>query len=317
MADDTLTGLTREQAAAILMDASPGARVVGVERMDGGIETGAYEVLCADPLQNSVVKVYAKDEGWKLLKEIGVYRLLRENAITQVPKLLGGAGPNGVLGLPYLVMSKLPGTTVAAISGTMPDAELADVYRQMGSLLASVHAIGQDAYGYLTTDIIDPQPSSEANMKATLNRVSQSYLDTTGDRELYEAAHSYLGARGDLFALCRRPVLLHNDFHEGNVIVAQTPEGPVVSGLIDVENAMAGDPVADLAKTHSYSIRGDRVKLDALFEGYGEAPVEWERRFRLFELVQSFELWDFFRSVGMRDKLDPLADELRAIIAAD
>ncbi|MBS2534303.1 phosphotransferase [Catenulispora sp. NF23] len=96
MADDTLTGLTREQAAAILMDALPG---------------------------------------------------VRENAITQLPKLLGGAGPNGVLGLPYLVMSKLPGTTVAAISGAMPDAELADVYRQMGALLARVHAIGQDAYG--------------------------------------------------------------------------------------------------------------------------------------------------------------------------
>jgi aminoglycoside phosphotransferase (APT) family kinase protein len=213
-------------------------------------------------------------------------------------------------------MGKLPGTTVGAISGTIPEAELADVYRQMGALLAQLHAIGQEAYGYRTTEILDPQPTNEAQMKATLQRVSRYYLDSTGDRELYEAAREYVGARTELFALCRRPVLLHNDFHEGNVMVALTPHGPVLSGLIDVENAMAGDPVADLSKTHGYSIRDNRVKLDGFFEGYGEVPVEWERRFRLFQLVHAFELWGFFHGIGALDKLDPIAEEMRALITA-
>ncbi|WP_194911365.1 phosphotransferase family protein [Catenulispora rubra] len=308
--------LTREQAAEMMREAVPGARVLAVERMDGGIETGAYEIVCADPLQNAVVKVYGKDDGWKLLKEIGVYRLLRENAIELLPKLLGGAGPNGLLGLPYLLMGKLPGTTVAAITDTLPEPELKDVYRQMGALLAQIHTIGQEAYGYLTTEILDPQPTNQAQMQATLKRVSQSFLDTTGDRELYEAAHKYVSERAELFSLCRGPVLLHNDFHEGNVIVTQTPDGPVLSGLIDVENAMAGDPIADLSKTHSYSIGDNRTKLDGLFEGYGEVPVEWERRFRLFQLIHSFELWDFFCGIGAQDKLDPIAEEIRVLIAA-
>jgi aminoglycoside phosphotransferase (APT) family kinase protein len=247
MADEgpAAAGLTREQAAEILREALPGARVVGVERFAGGFEAGTYEVLCEDPLQNAVVKVYRKDDGWKLLKEISVYRLLGENAVTLTPKLLGGAGQKGALGLPYLVMGKLPGTTVGAISSTIPEAELADVYRQMGTLLAQLHAIGQEAYGYRTTEILDPQPTK-----------------------------------------------------------------------IDVENAMAGDPVADLSKTHGYSIRDNRVKLDGFFEGYGEVPVDWERRFRLFQLIHAFELWGFFHGIGARDKLEPIAEEMRALITA-
>ena len=313
MADQVLT---RKQAAELLKEAVPGAQVVGVERMNGGGISGAYEVLCADPLQNAVVKVYEKDAGWRLSKEISIYRLLRENAVTKMPKLLGGAGAKGVLGLPYLVMSKLPGTPMDAISETLSEPELADVYRQMGALLAQLHAIGEEAYGFRTTEIIDPQQTNEAQMMATLHRASLRYLDATGDRDLYEAAHKYVGERTELFALCRGPVLLHNDFHEGNVIVEQTPDGPVLSGLIDVENAMAGDPMVDLSKTHSYSIRENRVKLDALFEGYGEVPVEWERRSPLFQLIHGFELWGWFHSVGARVEMDTVADGMRALLSA-
>lgn len=100
-------------------------------------------------------------------------------------------------------------------------------------------------------------------------------------------------------------------------MVTRTPDGPVLTGLIDVENAMAGDPMVDLSKTHSYSIGDNRVKLDGLFEGYGEVPTEWERRFRLFQLIHSFELWDFFCGIGEKDKLDPIAEEIRTLVAAD
>jgi len=309
-------GLTCGQAAAILREAAPNAEVVGVQRMAGGAMTGAYEVLCADPAQNVVVKIYPPNNGWTLSKEVSVYRLLRENGVTKIPKILGGAGCDGVLGSPYLVMSRLPGVPAEPLSSSLSEADLRSLYRQMGELIAQFHAIEQEAYGFRDTGILDPRPTNEAQTKATLARVSQYYLDETGDRDLYEAAHKYVAARTDLFALCRAPVLIHNDFHEGNVIVEQTPGGPVVSGVIDVENAMAGDPMVDLSKTHSYSIGENSVKLEALFEGYGEVPVEWEARFPLFQLVHSFELWCHFHDIGRRKWADTLVEDMRRIIAA-
>lgn len=311
----TEDGLTRDQAAEILRETVPGVSVVGVERMAGGIVNGAYEVLCEDSAQNVVLKVYAPDWGWKLSKEIGIYRLLRDNGVTKIPTLLGGAGSDGLLGRPYLVMSKLPGTNFELVSSGMTDADLRSVYRQMGELSAQFHAISQEAYGYLASEIMDPQPTSEAHMKAVLAEGSQLYLDATGDREVYEEAHAYVAERADLFSLCDGPVLLHNDFHEGNVMVAQTPDGPLVTGIVDMENAMAGDPMVDLAKTHSYSIRGNRVKLEGLFEGYGGAPVEWERRIRLFSAIHLFELWGFFYGLEA-DTPERIIADLRTLMAA-
>jgi hypothetical protein len=105
----TEEALTRDQAAEILRETMPGADVIGIERMALGAVSGAYEVLCEDPAQNVVLKLYGRDYGWRLSKEISIYRLLRENGITKIPKLLGAAGSDGLLGRPYLLMSKLPG----------------------------------------------------------------------------------------------------------------------------------------------------------------------------------------------------------------
>jgi len=309
-------GLTRDQAAEILRDAVPGAEVVGVEKMVGGQVTGAYEVLCADPSQNPVVKISAPNGGAWLAKEVGVYRLLRRHGVTKLPKLLGGAGADSAIGRPYLVMSKLPGVALERLSPELSDADLRSVYRQMGELVAQFHAIEQDAYGFRSTEILDPRQTNEAQMTSTHARASGACLDVTGDRELYEAARAYVVARTDLFELGTGPVLVHNDFHEGNIIAEQTPDGPVITGVIDMENTMAGDPMVDLAKTDCYSIKGNRIKLEGLFEGYGEVPVEWKRRTRLYQVVHLFELWGFYHEIGAREEPVAIAEDIRALIAA-
>ena len=43
----------------------------------------------------------------------------------------------------------------------------------------------------------------------------------------------------------------------------------VLRGLIDVENAVAGDPLLDLAKPSLHSIRADTWKWTELVDGYG------------------------------------------------
>jgi aminoglycoside phosphotransferase (APT) family kinase protein len=50
-----------------------------------------------------------------------------------------------------------------------------------------------------------------------------------------------------------------------------------LSGVVDVENAVAGDPLIDVAKTLLYSVGKSRAKRDGFLTGYG--PIEhqgWE-----------------------------------------
>ncbi len=45
-----------------------------------------------------------------------------------------------------------------------------------------------------------------------------------------------------------------------------------VSGVIDVENTIAADPLIDLAKTDYHSLSRGEPERSALFEGYGSLP---------------------------------------------
>lgn len=72
-----------------------------------------------------------------------------------------------------------------------------------------------------------------------------------------------------------------------------------VTGFIDVENAIAADPLIDLAKTDCYSIRGHRAKLDGLLDGYGPPRGrDWAARLAIYRLYHALELWGWFASVG-------------------
>lgn len=80
-------------------------------------------------------------------------------------------------------------------------------------------------------------------------------------------------------------MLVHNDLTLKHVFI--DPEQLQVTAIIDLHNALAGDPVLDLARFH-YFYRG-RGYLRALREGYGKVGPDFERRRRLLLLVVLLE----------------------------
>jgi aminoglycoside phosphotransferase (APT) family kinase protein len=133
-----------------------------------------------------------------------------------------------------------------------------------------------------------------------------------GDPGLKAAIRAYVDERSGLFAANHAAVLCHNDFHEGNILV--NPVTWRVTGFIDVENAIAADPLIDLAKTASYSIRDNADKLAGLVEGYGALPTDWAERVLLYRVYHSLELWDWFRSIGETTHLGSIAEELAELV---
>ncbi|GAB2639133.1 phosphotransferase family protein [Kribbella swartbergensis] len=282
--------------AAIVAKACPGSEIEDVVRRTGGQLSTVFEVrrTAAEPL---IVKIYEPEWAWKQAKEIHVYGLL----LTE----LGNAVPHVIdTGDRFTVLSKLDGVP---LSETDPP-DWRATYEQLGQLLARVHSIGQPAYGYLTDDILDPLPDNAQYMRRQFAKKLREFADLGGDSELHEAIHRYVETHAVLFEANRAPVLCHNDFHEGNVLV--DPATWRVTGFIDVENAIAADPLMDLAKTESYSIRGNADKLDGLRAGYGELPPDWRERTTVYRLYHSLELWDWFASIGNAVHLDSIARDM-------
>ncbi|MFD6163100.1 phosphotransferase family protein [Nocardia sp. NPDC060256] len=306
--------LDEGQATEILRPVWPDAVVTDLRARTGGQLSSVYEVRCTEPARSVIVKLYADQWRWKQAKEVHVYRLLQANGVGPTPAILRAEPDIGPLGCACTVMTTLPGQPLSHISTYLDDAQIAHVYRQLGATLAAIHHIEQSAYGYLTTRILDPEPDNTAYMTRQFAKKLAEFEELGGDSALHAAICGYVAKRIHLFRRRAAPVLCHNDFHEGNVLVQQDAGNWTVTGFIDVENAVAADPLLDLAKTDYYAIRGNRVKRAALEQGYDPLPDDWSERSTLYRLYHALELWDWFASLGETAPLPGITDDIRGLI---
>jgi aminoglycoside phosphotransferase (APT) family kinase protein len=293
-----------------------GAAVTDVVLRTGGQLSTVYEVRCAGPVDAVIVKIYADEWHWKIAKEVHVYRLLAEAGAGPVPEILRAELDTSIVGRAFTVMTMLPGRPLSEVSAELDAAQNRQIYRQLGGSLSSVHRIEQDSFGYLTTQILDPMPDNTTYMSRQFAKKLREFREHDGDRELHDGMQAHIAETAGLFAHCAGPVLCHNDFHEGNVLVTRAAAGWTITGFIDVENAVAADPLLDLAKTDYYAVRGDADKRAGLLDGYGPLPDEWAERWSVYRLYHALELWDWFASIGNTEPLHSIADDIRGMIRA-
>ncbi|WP_225100590.1 phosphotransferase family protein [Streptomyces sp. CoH27] len=309
------TALPSAMAEELLHPILPTESVAETVLRTGGELSTIFEIRFVGAAEPVVIKIYDDRWRWKQEKEIYVYHLLQQHRVGPVPAVLHHGDADNALGRCYTVMTMLRGQPLSAVSHALDGASLREIYRQIGSCMAAVHQIPQGAYGYLTTQILDPEPTNTAYMTRQFHKKLREYAEHGGDAALATAIEAKVAGQAELLGGCRHAVLCHNDFHEGNVLVARDGSGWRVSGFIDVENAIAADPLMDLAKTDYYSVHDDQDKREALFDGYGTLPADWSERVGLYRLYHALELWDWFASIGNRAPLEGIANDIRRMTA--
>lgn len=287
-------------AQAIVAGVDPSFRVTAVLPRGGGEVNAVYEVRGDDGSRPLIIKVYPERWGatdrWrsKLAKEVFVYRLLERHGVRAIPRVLHQE-PAGVPDLPsaFAVLTRLGGEPLSAVGDRLGAGHVETVYREMGRLLADVHRIAATRWGYVATGIVDAKPSNTAYMLGQFGTKLARFRELGGDPALAGAIDRHVDRHAELFAGCRRPALCHNDFHGGNVLVAEAGEGWRVTGYLDLENAVAADPLLDLARTDYYALRHDEAGRDAFLGGYGPLPPDAERRLALYRLHHAVEYWNW------------------------
>jgi hypothetical protein len=83
--------------------------------------------------------------------------------------------------------------------------------------------------------------------------------------------------------------------------------------FLDVENAIAADPLIDLAMTIRYDLDKSPHKRAGLLDGYGPLPTDEAARLDLYRLYHALELWDWFASIGETRHLPAIADDIRSL----
>jgi len=324
MRDQAPTTLSRSAAQDIVGGVAPEFRVADVVARGGGEVNAVYEVRDAGGARPLIVKVYperwpARSDLWrsKLAKEVYVYRLLARHGVRQIPRVLRHETA-GVPALPsaFAVLTLLDGGPLSAVVDRLTEGQADRVYHRMGELLAAVHQISADRWGYVATGIVDAKPSNPAYMLDQFATKLVRFGDLGGDPALAEAIDRHVTRHADVFAACRRPALCHNDFHDGNVLVAEAEGGWQVTGYVDVENTVVADPLLDLARTDYHALRDSPAKRDAFLRGYGPLPPDAAARMALYRLHHALEFWNWSASTGKRALLADIETDLARIIAS-
>ncbi|MDA0634033.1 amino acid adenylation domain-containing protein [Nonomuraea sp. MCN248] len=274
----------------------------------GGEISAVYEVRTAD--RELIVKLYPGLFTERMRKERQVYDLLART---------GAAAPAVVLAddsrrdLPqaYLVMTKVPGRPLSQVSAGLDRDTVERLYRDMGRLLRTVHSVTAPAFGPI--DGVT-EPTNDAYVGGQFELKAAHFAEFGGDPGLHAALLARLSADRHLLARCATPVLLHHDFHERNVMVARRDGRWELTGLIDVENALGGDPLMDLARTDYFAVRDDPLRRRALFEGYGDLPGDRDERLAFYRLYHALDQWHWLATIGEVSALEPITREIRACL---
>src|SRR3954451_3969823 len=131
--------------------------VTSVNRLAGAGISDVFEVVTDE--RSVVVKLFPPDYAWKLAKELFVYRLLEEHAAdVPIPRVVSADHEEHVL-----VLERIDGLPPRIV----PDDDVPRLYRELGRLLARLHTIELEGFGYLTGDgVVDPHTTNLEYMRS-------------------------------------------------------------------------------------------------------------------------------------------------------
>jgi aminoglycoside phosphotransferase (APT) family kinase protein len=300
-------------AQAVLAAHDPALRAERLAVFQDGSKS-VLEVAVAGGRDPLVLKVYADQPAWSQPKEALVAGLIADRIGGLAPGWLAADDSRTVFPKPYALMTRLPGAPVRDRKG---QPEAADLHRQMGALLRRLHAKPLEAFGYiLGQGIAQPQASNLAYMRAAFAAKFRDFAAHQGDPDLGGRLQAMVEARWDAMAACPAPALCHNDFHVGNVLAQPDEAGRWrVTGLVDYENAMAGDPLFDLAKAIDAMTHDDPAGREPLIEGYGAIDRPgWEDAILAYRIYHKLEFWNWLKGLKIEGPAtDSFIADLRQI----
>lgn len=186
------------------------------------------------------------DSGPRVLREAAVHAALVAAGFP-APRVLLHDTELAALGLPFLVMERLPGETMwsAVAKGSLP--AIFALPRRLAELQVRLHRLGGEGLADRARAFgVDPATMS---VKADVERLHQR-IAREGLKGLLPGA-DWLVAH--LPAPVQAEVICHGDFHPLNIMM----DGDRLSGVIDWANATLAEPAYDIASLRTIALHAD------------------------------------------------------------
>lgn len=185
----------------------------------------------------------------------------------------------------FHVLEKLPGAAIKKWLEVHPDNEAA-LLPKIGNMMARLHQIKVDGFGPFDNEraengeLIGLHQTFGTAVRAGL-AFNLDVLRSEGvlDNNQVAVITGLFGGDSPLLAT-QQAVLVHNDFADWNLLT----DGKDVTGVLDWDECVGGDPVSDIA---CWSTFFEPQRLNDFLKGYWEIaqkPADFQDRFELLRL---------------------------------
>ncbi len=276
------------------------ADVVEIKRIIEGYSHSMYEVKLGKEPKEVIIR-FANNikEDVNLAKEKFIINLLAKYNIP-VPKIYAFYHPdNKKEG--YLILEKINGIRLDTIWDSFTKEEKIKVTKKLGELLAKIHKIELESFGYIKEGgKIDSDISFKFRKEGEALTYSPFLRQTIKDSfidfarlisykylppEFMAEVILYISKNLDAIDYKGKPVLNHGDYMPGHIFVEKDNNEYEIVGLIDFELAHASSPEYDFIKLHRHGFFDDEELKNALREGYGNIRVDAVEMHRLMRDV--------------------------------
>lgn len=308
-----------ECLAAVADQVMPGSDVRIVQRFNGGIRCGVHAVELIPPSGRRIEFVMKRFTDEFINEDPAVFE--RERRVLEIlprsevpaPRLVW-ADERAVFGVPTLLMTRVPGIPLMHVQARRPSSDTSWV-RPVVRRLAQIHRTPLAAEDVAFLPIMDSETVRREMLAMPKSDIEVRVASLPYGADVWAALQRYSSNFPE-----ESPVLVHGDFHAGNLLWYRDD----VAGVVDWAEAKRGSPERDLAHLRWETIlRYDPQVVDLVQHDYEEEighrvpdVAIWDLLL-VWKLCDAIESWISFFEIEERQAttLNELEERRRILIA--
>jgi hygromycin-B 7''-O-kinase len=183
-------------------------------------------------------------------------------------------------GFTFVVMTRLPGTSLESRWSRCTRVQRVSLMRQIGATMASAQRLTVGALANLPPRWPEFLQAQRAGCRARHTRLGMPSW-------IVDAIDGFVAEALPALPLSAEHVVLTGEYTPFNLWVEEARGGPRLSGMLDFGDAMVGPPVYDLLGPATFLAAGDELLMRALIEAHGHLtwPLEPSMRRGLLALL--------------------------------
>lgn len=246
-----------------------------IKSMDDGWFNAVYMIKTND--MEIILKI-APPESIKTLRyernvmnaEVDTIKLINSFANIPIPKVLFYDNTKRFLDSEYFFMTKIAGTPYLKIKDTLSQSERMAIEIEIGETERKLNNIKGASFGYVSRDAKKSKKWSEAFWNMFFDILHDGKDNEVKLPAEYNAISELVSTRLCVFDEVTEPRLVHWDLYDGNIMI----ENGKISGIIDFEKSLWGDPLMNVYFSNLY----DNTNY---CKGYrNDTPGSWESKCR-------------------------------------